>query len=129
MNIVKGRIVGIEFTDTISQVKLNTEIGSFYCVILENPETAKYLKLDNMVNLIFKEVDIVVCRDKIYSFNTFQGTVKSFFRGKIITRIIIDNNNCQFIALITNLEFDNLFIDVGSQLYFYIKPTNIILEV
>ncbi|WP_297887124.1 TOBE domain-containing protein [Sulfurihydrogenibium sp.] len=129
MNIVKGYIVGIEFTDTISQIKLNTEIGDFYCVVLENPDTANYLKIDNTVNLIFKETDFVVCRDKIHPFNTFQGTVKSIFKGQLFTRVFIENKGLQFSALITNLEFDNLLIDIGSQIYFYIKPTNIILEV
>lgn len=129
MTKVKGYIVGLEFTDTISQVKLSTELGDFYCVILENPDTVNYLRMGNEVNLIFKESDYTVFKEKVYPFNTIEGNVRSIVKGEIFVKVVIKNKDYEFSALITNPEFESLNIQINQKLHFFVKPTSVILEV
>ncbi len=129
MTKVKGYIVGLEFTDTISQVKLSTELGDFYCVILENPDTVNYLRMGNEVNLIFKESDYTVSKEKVYPFNTIEGNVNSIVKGEIFVKVVIKNKDYEFSALITNPEFESLNIQINQKLHFFVKPTSVILEV
>jgi molybdopterin-binding protein len=129
MTKVKGYIVGLEFTDTISQVMLSTELGDFYCVILENPDTVNYLRMGNEVNLIFKESDYTVFKEKVYPFNTIEGNVRSIVKGEIFVKVVIKNKDYEFSALITNPEFESLNIQINQKLHFFVKPTSVILEV
>lgn len=129
MNIIEGYIKEIKSSDTFSDVKIQTDIGIFHCVLLESPSTADYLKLNNNVKLIFKETDFILCKDVLHSFNTIEGVIKSILKGKILTKVIVENKNYEFSALITNPEFESLNIQLSQKIYLFVKPTNIILEV
>jgi molybdopterin-binding protein len=127
MNTVDGIISEIESADTISNVKIDTDIGNFHCLILENPDTANYLKTGNKVKLIFKDADFIICKEKIYSFNTFEATIKSLSSGKIVSTLTVESKNYKFSILLSNQEAKGL--KTNEKVFLYIKPTNIIIEV
>ncbi|MDM7273994.1 hypothetical protein [Sulfurihydrogenibium azorense] len=127
MNTIQAYVVSVEFTDTISQVKLSTELGDFYCIVLENPNTVDYLKVGKSVKLIFKENDFIFSKEKIFKINTFEGVIKSITEGEIFYMINFEAKNYQFSALLSKHEVDDF--KINDKIYVYIKPTNIILEV
>lgn len=127
MNTIQAYVVSVEFTDTISQVKLTTELGDFYCIVLENPNTVDYLKLGKSVKLLFKENDFILSKERIFRINTFEGEIKSITFGEIFSAINFQAKNYQFSAILSKYEAEDFKVD--DKIYIYIKPTNIILEV
>ncbi|WP_028951265.1 hypothetical protein [Sulfurihydrogenibium subterraneum] len=127
MNTISGYVLSVEFTDTISQIKLSTELGDFYCVILENPKTVDYLTGGKSLKLIFKDADLILTKERIFKINSFEGEIKSITFGEIFSAINFQAKNYQFSTILSKYEAQDF--KVSDKIYAYIKPTSIILEV
>ncbi|MGB9732275.1 hypothetical protein [Calditerrivibrio nitroreducens] len=129
MNRLAGIITNFHSVDTMSTVNVNTEIGEFCCVILENPQTATYLKKENKVKLLFKETNFFISKNQIYNFNSFRTIIKDILLADIFVKLAVESNNYFFCVLITKKEFETFDLNLNDEIFVYIKPTNIILEI
>ena len=129
MNSLDGVITDFKSVDTISSVNVSTEVGEFCCVILENPQTASHLKRENKVKMIFKETNFFISKNEVYKFNSFRSVIKEILLGDIFVKLLMESNNHPFSVLVTRKEFETFDLKLNDEIYVYIKPTNILLEV
>ncbi|MGC9080843.1 TOBE domain-containing protein, partial [Sulfurihydrogenibium sp.] len=115
--------------DTISNLKIKTELGEFYCLVLETPQTADYIKVGKNLKLLLKEGDFILTRERIYPFNSFEAKVKEVEVSEILVRVKLTSGKYEFVALITKQEFEHLSIKPEDYVFLFVKATNIILEV
>ncbi|OXA94115.1 TOBE domain-containing protein [Flavobacterium hercynium] len=116
MNVLQGIITEIKSHEGLSLVKVKANDFVFSSIVLDTPETAGYLKLDNVVKIIFKETEVIIStalNPNISIQNQLLCRVESIKKGVILSQVtlmagkqtiesIITTNACEQLALHEN---------------------------
>jgi molybdopterin-binding protein len=130
MNKIKGVIVSIESSESISLVEIDTPVGRVCSVVVETPETAEYLRDGNEVYILFKETEVSIGKDfsgGISLRNKIDCTVKEIRRGKILSRIVLECGKEKIVSIITTGSADRMNIQIGDRVTAFIKTNEVSL--
>jgi len=128
MNKILATIQEIHSRDSISIIKLKSDLGIFYSTILESSDSLSNLKKSKTVCFLFKETDAFLLKEKLIKINTIQGKVKNLQKGELFIRLILQAKNYEISLLFPKIEIDVLKINVDDSIYLFVKPTQIMLE-
>ncbi len=130
MNKIYGKISNIESEDYISIVEINTEIGNFFSLIVETPETADYLKKGKEINILFKETEVEILKNCFLekNLNTFEGKILNMKKGKVLSKLVIEKKDLKIVSILTTKAVEILGIKENEKIYFYVKPNEIVIE-
>ena len=128
MNKILATIQEIQSMDSISIIKLKSNLGIFYSTILESSDSLSNIKKGKMVSFLFKETDAFLLKEKLFKTNTIKGKVKKIQKGELFIRLVLQAKNYEISLLFTKIEIDVLKINVDDSIYLFVKPTQIMLE-
>ncbi len=130
MNKLFGRICEIDSNSHLSLVNVLSGNQVFTATLLEIPESAPYLKINNDVTLLFKETEVSIAKDfrgTISLSNRFPAIVNGMERGKILSCVYLQHQNNEIVSVITTASLDRLAVRNGDAVEGFIKANEIIL--
>ncbi len=130
MNRLKGKITSIESSESISLVEVRTDIGNICAVVVETPETAEYLKINNNIYVLFKETEVSIGKElsgMISLRNRFKCVVEEIQKGKVLTRLVLRCNNNLIKSVITTRSAERMEIKKGDTVLAFVKTNEVSL--
>ncbi|WP_448583724.1 TOBE domain-containing protein [Thermocrinis sp.] len=128
MNVIEGIVQRLNSANGMCEVEIETDFGVFYSIVLEHPGEADFVKEGKPVRCTFKETDGEISKEKAYSINTLEGTVKAIEGGPLISLIRLDCKGKIFNFTTTNVQINALGIMEGDKLYVFLSPMRLALE-
>jgi molybdopterin-binding protein len=130
MNKLRGRITRIESNDHVSLVDVDVSGDNFTATLLETPEDAPYLKVDNNVDVLFKETEVSLAKGLsglISLRNRVLTTVKLVRSGVILSEVVLDYRGQTISSIITTGSIKRLDIKPGDQVEALVKANEVTL--
>ena len=131
MNNLKGKITSIKSHENLSIVKIGIGAYSFTTVVIETAETVDYLKIDNEINVLFKETEVLICLKpcpKISLQNRIDCKIHEILKGKLLSQINMKSNIGEIKSIITSNAVDQLKLKVDDEVIAMIKTNEIMLQ-
>ena len=131
MNTIKGRISSISSYDNLSIVKVSAGKYVFTTVVIETPETVDYLRLDNDINILFKETEVLICRKpcpQISLQNRIECHIQEIKKGKLLSQILMQSDIGPIKSIITSNAVDQLALKEADNVIAMIKTNEIMLQ-
>ena len=130
MNLLEGKISEIKTEGSLSLVKVMVQNCSISAIVIETPESANYLKIENPVKIVFKETEVVLAKDfsgTISLQNKLNCKVLSFEKGALLCKITLEFQSTKIASVITRNAFDQLNIQENDSVIAMIKTNEISL--
>ena len=105
MNILKGKISDIRVNGDLSIVKVDIGNTIFSTILIDTPDTADYLKLDNEVRVIFKETEVILGVGDMSGIslrNKLVGEVSCIESDKLLSKVTINTSLGPITSIITS---------------------------
>ncbi len=131
MNKLNAKIIEIHSEGQLSLVKAEVNNVLFCAIILDNPDTADYLKIGNNVDVLFKETEVVIAKrftGSISIQNKLNCTIQSIEKGKILSKINLCFFEYTVSSLITTQALIQLNLVVGDEVMAMIKTNEVNLS-
>lgn len=130
MNRLLGRILAIEEGEGLLLVDIQTGGGRIACIILETPETSKYLRQGSEVWVLFKETEVGLGRDEGQTsyLNVLDGRITRARLGKVVAEVCLWTQAGEISSIITKRSFKRLDLKEGERIKAIIKSTEVALE-
>lgn len=128
MNKLRAKIINIESSEYISLVDLQANGDLFSCVIIETPETAEYLKINNEVYILFKETEVSIGKNlsgQISLRNRLQAKIKHIEKGPVLSELILDYKGIEIGSVITTRSVNKLDLNIGDPVAGLIKANEV----
>lgn len=130
MNKLRGRITRIESNDHVSLVDVDVQGDNFTATLLETTEDAPYLKVGNVVDVLFKETEVSLAKELsglISLRNRVMTTVKLVRSGVILSEVVMDYRGQTLSSIITTGSIRRLDIKPGDKVEALIKANEVTL--
>ena len=131
MNILKGKIEEINVNGDLSIVKIIVGKIRFSTIVIDTPETASFLQLNNSVKVIFKETEVIIGVGDMSGIslrNKLIGKVISIESDKLLSKLIIDTEVGEITSIITSNAVNQLKIKIGLDVTAMIKTNELMLS-
>lgn len=130
MNRLRGRITSIQSNDHVSLVDVEVSGDIFTATLLETPEDAPYLRLGNVVDVLFKETEVSLAKGLsglISLRNRVNTTVKQVRSGVILSEVVLDYRGQRISSIITTGSIRRLDIKPGDEVEALVKANEVTL--
>jgi molybdopterin-binding protein len=124
MNHLKGVIQRIEADEDISLIEVLVQNSLFSALTMD-----KGFKVGDNVIVGFKETAMSIGKDTSGEFsirNRFDLTVKSFTRGRVLTKVIVDFQGQELVSVITTASAERMKINTHDQVEGMVKTTDMV---
>jgi len=131
MNILKGKISDIRVNGDLSIVKVDIGNTIFSTILIDTPDTADYLKLDNEVRVIFKETEVILGVGDMSGIslrNKLVGEVSCIESDKLLSKVTINTSLGPITSIITSNAVKQLKIVEGLEVSAMIKTNELMLS-
>lgn len=131
MNILKGKISHIKVNGDLSIVKVNIGKTTFSTILIDTPDTAPYLKLDNEVKVIFKETEVILGVGDMSGIslrNKLVGNVISIESDTLLSKVTIQTELGPVTSIITSNAVTQLQIVEGLEVSAMIKTNELMIS-
>ena len=131
MNILKGHIDSIKVNGDLSIVKVRVGSVLFSTILIDTPETAPYLQLENQVKIIFKETEVILGVGDMSGIslrNKMQGKVCSIESDNLLSKVSIDTEMGKITSIITSNAVNQLKIVLGMEITAMVKTNELMLS-
>lgn len=132
MNSFDGHIVKIEVCDDLSLVSVwVSEEINLHTIVVETPDTADYLRMDNPVKVLFKETEVILGKGNnipVSLQNRIPGTVKRIEKGTLISRVVVRTQVGEITSIISTRGIDRLRLTENDSVVALIKLNEIMLS-
>jgi len=131
MNILKGKISSIKVNGDLSIVKVDIGKTIFSTILIDTPNTASYLKLENEVSVIFKETEVILGVGDMSGIslrNKLVGKVISIESDRLLSKVTINTDLGPITSIITSNAVTQLKIVVGLEVSAMIKTNELMLS-
>jgi molybdopterin-binding protein len=130
MNTLRGRITRIESNDHVSLVDVDVSGDDFTATLLETPDEAPYLRVGNVVDVLFKETEVSLAKGLtglISLRNRVMATVTFVRSGVILSEVVMDYRGQPMSSIITTGSVQRLNIKVGDEIEALVKANEVTL--
>ncbi|MFC2124291.1 molybdopterin-binding protein [Bacteroidota bacterium] len=130
MNCLKGHIIDIQSKEHLSLVWIQIGLVEFKSIVIDTPDTSDYLKVGNVVKVLFKESETILARNlkgDISLQNRIEGMVTSVDKGHLLSNVHLDCNDNRISSVITSLSVERLGIQKGVKVTALIKTNEVVL--
>ncbi len=131
MNILKGHIDSIKVNGDLSIVKVKVASVIFSTILIDTPETAPYLYMDNEVNVIFKETEVILGVGDMSGIslrNKMKGKVSHIESDTLLSKVSIETEMGKITSIITSNAVKQLQIVLGMELTAMVKTNELMLS-
>ncbi|NAS11238.1 TOBE domain-containing protein [Poritiphilus flavus] len=132
MNKLEGHITEVETNGSLSLVSASVSGGRiFKAIVIENPETATYLKHGIKIGLLFKETEVILSTTEnagVSLQNKIPGTIQNIETGKLLSRIELETQAGTIVALISSSAVQELGLKEGVEVVAMVKLNEIMLS-
>lgn len=131
MNILNGILSKIQSHEGISLVKIQSNNAIFSSIVLDTPETASYLKINNSVKIIFKETEVIISKDinpNISIQNQLLCQIQTIKKGVLLAEISLLFNDSIIKSIITTNACETLALKQNDSVLALIKTNEISLS-
>lgn len=131
MNILKGHIQEIRVNGDLSIVRVNVEGSIFSTIVIDTPETASFLKLNNEVKIIFKETEVIIGIGDMSGIslrNKIVGTVSRIDADILLSKLTLTTALGEISSIITSNAVEQLKIKLGMEVTAMVKTNELILS-
>ena len=130
MNSLSGHIISIEAHGSVAIVDVAVATHRFTATLLGSAEQLASWKIGQSVRLLFKETEVALAKNlsgQISLRNRFPGSVTKIEIGQVLTRVIINMNNCEISSVITSRSARGLQLALGDQVEGLVKSNEMSL--
>lgn len=131
MNSFKGHILEVETVGNLSLVRValgkNTQWVS---VVLDTAQTAPYLVSGEEIRVLFKETEVILnLQDPnlLSVDNYLKGTVKEVEAGEILSRLVLDTEIGELVAVVGSKSIKRLGLARNMSVLAMVKMNELIL--
>ena len=131
MNILKGHIDSIKVNGDLSIVKVRVGSSVFSTILIDTPETAPYLFVDNEVKIIFKETEVILGVGDMSGIslrNKMKGKVSHIESDTLLSKVSIDTEMGTITSIITSNAVKQLQIVQDMELSAMVKTNELMLS-
>ena len=130
MNILKGEIISINTKGDLSLVRINTNGILLTAIVIDTPTTAPYLKKGSIVNVIFKETEVIIGKSTNHQIslrNKLLGQIETIDSGELLSKITINTAAGKVASIITTNAVKQLQLQIGEEVTAMIKTNEMML--
>jgi molybdopterin-binding protein len=131
MNSFKGHIIKIEVKDQLSIVSIQiSDENKLHAVVVETPETAEYLSINQEIKVLFKETEVIIGKgnDLAVSIqNRISGVVTHIEKGVLLTKVTIKTRIGDIESIISTRAVHELNIKQNDSVVAMVKLNEIML--
>lgn len=131
MNTFSGVIASIKVSGNISLITIDVNNIFFKTMVIETPATAAWLKMDNRINVIFKETEVILGKglEHLVSLqNRVPGKIIDIQKGELMSKVVVDTAVGDIVAVISLDAVLQLDLQVGETVSAMIKTNEIIIS-
>lgn len=131
MNKLSGSISFIESSEHMSIVDIKVGSDVFSAIVLETPKSAAYLRINQNVELFFKETEVSVAKNlagQISLRNRIKSEVQSVVSKGILTEVVFDYDGKTIRSIISTRSAQRLGLKEGDLAEWLIKTNEISLK-
>ncbi len=129
MNKIPGKIVEISSSENISLIAVDTGSRVLYVLVVETPETAKYLKIGEKIYLLIKETEVALAREiqncQTSFLNQINCIVEKIISGKVLSKIVLNCETCQLKAILPTEAIKQMKLKENENVVALIKANEI----
>ncbi|WP_029522028.1 TOBE domain-containing protein [Persephonella sp. KM09-Lau-8] len=129
MNKILGKIVEISSSENISLIAVDTGSRVLHSLVVETPETAKYLKIGEKIYLIIKETEVALAREiqncQTSFLNQINCIVEKIISGKVLSKIVLNCETCQLKAILPTEAIKQMKLKENENVVALIKANEI----
>lgn len=99
--------------------------------MIDTPDTADYLQLNNEVKVIFKELEVSIATKAdlpISLQNQIPGTISNVQRSELLAKVTLDTKVGMLTSVITVSSADKLNLAIGQTAFALIKTNELMLS-
>jgi len=100
-------------------------------IVIDTPETARFLQAGNAVKALFKETEVVLSLDAKQAIsieNRLIGTIETIEQGDLLVKVVLQIGTLSISSIITTESFNALNLASGAQVTALIKSNEIMLS-
>lgn len=130
MNILRGTIVGIQSSSTVSLVCIDVDGDQFTAMILEGHKGPENYPQGAKVDLIFKETEVAIAKGLsglISVRNRFPGRIQQIETGQVLTKIRLDYRAKAVSAIISTPAAVGMNLKQDDKIEWLVKASEIAL--
>lgn len=130
MNKLSGHISELKVNGGLTQVTVQLPSReTMRAIVIENPDTAGYLRKEHPVNLIFKETEVILSKAEqdLSLLNRLKGEVQHIRKGELLSEVGIRTGSGDIRAVISTDALEQLHLEVKDRVVAMIKQNEIML--
>jgi len=131
MNKIKGKIVDIKSSGSVSLVKINANNHVISSILLKN-DSDSFIKMEAQVTVLFKETEVIIATGKVADIslqNKFSGPIINLEKGAILSTLTVQTEIGNIVSMITTNAVDQLNLSLNDTVTAMIKSNEIMLSV
>ena len=132
MNKLPGKIKQIKNSEYLSEVTIALENNAIFNVFLvETPQTASYLQLEQKINLLFKETEVIISKNltpDISIQNQLKAEIIEIKPGKILSEIILKSHVGEIKSLLGSTLLQQMNFAESQEVLILVKANEIMLS-
>jgi len=130
MNVFKAKITDLKTEGSLTLVILMAKDIELTAIVVDTPQTAPYLTRGNLVEVLFKETEVIISSDiknSVSLENQIIGVISTIETGSLLSRIQIGTPLGEIVAHITSKATKQLKLKKGAQVAALIKTNELML--
>lgn len=131
MNILKGTIDKLTVSGSLTLINLKVQTLPITAIVIDTPETASYLKIGNIISVVFKETEVIIGKgntDQISMRNKFVGIISNVESKELLSKLTINTSVGPISSIITSNAVKQLELKKGVEVTAMIKTNEIMLS-
>ena len=132
MNKLPGKIKHIKNSEYLSEVTIALENNAIFNVFLvETPQTASYLQLEQKINLLFKETEVIISKNltpDISIQNQLKAEIIEIKPGKILSEIILKSHVGEIKSLLGSTLLQQMNFAESQEVLILVKANEIMIS-
>ena len=131
MNRLKGSIEEVKVSGSLSQVTIKIgENSHIHSIIIETPDSARYLIKGQLVDVIFKETEVVLAKgsvDNLSMINRLPGKISEVKAGSILSEVSLITDAGPVLAIISREALDSMALKPGDPITAMVKLNEVMI--
>ncbi len=131
MNVLPGKIVDVQVKGNLSLVIIEVGQLKLTSIVIETPDTANYLRPDQVVKVMFKETEVVIGyeqKSQVSLRNRIPVRIIAIRRGKLLSELKLAFKGHTIYSIITSQSVDQMELSAGTKVLAMIKTNEVMLS-
>lgn len=130
MNRLQGTVIAVQHAGSVGLVDVNVVGETMTALVVESDSQAEILRPGTPVLVLFQETEVSLAKNLsglISLRNRLRASVQAIDRGIVLTRVHLDFEGHDLVAIITTRSAERLALAVGDEVESLIKANELTL--